>query len=198
MMAFEILKSIVQQLIVLKDGLEVHALVFKQNGHLEWRRLHFQNDPCSSDLWDIPHFEKNLEFAWSKDRNDLRKPWVESNGRRPHLAEWLMFCLDVQARSRRQEAAAAALKTQLQSGALSILTEIALSLDSRIIQVTSKLSDFRKFALGRKSSWAASKCTCRPNPARAPAVLHQIRLTSKLRQACGERPSMMWGILLWK
>ena len=143
--AFQVLKRMIEQLCSLEGGLNLQIMVLKNNGRFSWKRV-VLTDPHSEELWDMDHFKGFLEFAWAKDRNDLKKPWLQSHGRRPHVAEWLMFCTDVPARMRKQERSLSLVKVQLQAGVLSVLSEIAAQLDRKIVQVSNRISDFRQIA----------------------------------------------------
>ena len=145
MLSFRVFKKMVDTLCATEQGLGIELMILRTNGQVAWRRVHLF-DPHSAELWDMRHFQEELEFTWTTDRNDLKKPWIQSHGRMPHLAEWCMFLLDVPARMQKTRRPLAALKVQLQAGALSVITQIAAAIDSRVTEVTGKISDFRLIA----------------------------------------------------
>ena len=143
--AFEILRRVVEQLCALDCGLEINVMVLSSAGRVSWRRVLLQQEPYSADLWGVP-LGSTLQFAWNRDRNDESKPWVSSLVQRPHLAEWLMFCMDLPARMCKMERSLAGLKRDLQPGVLSVISEIAFQLDAKLLQLSCRISDFKQIA----------------------------------------------------
>ena len=140
-----ILKSMVEQLCALDGGLEIHVMVLRPGGRFCWKQV-VLHEACSDELWDPDNLPQSLQLAWITDRNDLACPRVESHIARPHLVEWLLFCLDVPARMRKMNARLARAKLAMQPGVLSIVSSIACKLDAKIAQLSSRISDFRNVA----------------------------------------------------
>ena len=93
-------------------------------------------------LWDDNFYLTHLADGWAQDLNDSNIPWISSPGTRPHLADWLAFCLDLpQTETRRNvrhysRRVLIDAKKAYAGSALGIVTQIADVFNSNIIQCT--------------------------------------------------------------
>ena len=141
-MGYEFLKTIVNTFCA-GPGLKLRVLILRANGQHSWRDM-LLTGPETDLLWDQGFLQGSLQFAWVSDYNDLNKPWVSSNVARPHLADWIAFCLDKPARLQKMNKVLYQSKTLLASSALGVVSELAAALDSRIMDLTVRLSAYKQ------------------------------------------------------
>ena len=126
-------------------GMQLKVRVLRSNAAPVLRNLHLTS-PETHELWDPTFFAECLSFAWAADQSDLNKPWITSPGARPHVVDWLAFCLDKPARLQKTNKRVYNIKTQLASGALEVLSQIAAALDARASELTVRISDFKEMS----------------------------------------------------
>ncbi|CAE7261936.1 unnamed protein product [Symbiodinium natans] len=122
-MAFKILREIIEQVFALADAsAKLDVMHVSIHGAVSWPQCSLRSP--RQELWcNKASWSQRFEAAWAWDLNSDKAPWVTTTREKPHLADWIAFCLDQPLKHKQK------VLMELQPGVLSMLSQLAFCLD---------------------------------------------------------------------
>ena len=152
-LAYRVLKAIVAAACG-REGLSLDVLFKRMDGSVEWGRRLLQAVMSIADLCDVEFFQQQFAAVWGFELNNTEVPWIAHPAERPHVADWICFCLDQPVSLQRVGKVLLQSKKCMEESVLYIVAQLAHAVDANAMLLGRAVAKKGQRKMSKLTAWS--------------------------------------------